>query len=149
MKTYQIQKFSGNQNKWGDDFIVLRTTTIDEKIADDFNTLFDTTGIKYVETDIATDEVKSESEISNENDSKPDIEIAKDANGQDIDVTHSEQKDGTATELDHGTVAIANEEGTVITDNATALQDGTNKVENDNQAKSAPAPDADGDLAAK
>lgn len=142
MKNYNIQKHDGNINQWLDTFTATGSTKITPELAEDFNSRFETTGVKYVKGPTA--ENVNAGMVSQTNpslpdvkpDSKPDIEVAKGENGEDIDLTHSEQKPWTATELDHGTIEVANTDGVAATDNATALQDSANKVENDDQINS-------------
>lgn len=51
MKNYKKQQYSGNENGWDEPIVTLGVTAIRESQADELNSHFGSTGIKYEETD--------------------------------------------------------------------------------------------------
>lgn len=49
MKNYTIVQYSGNLNKWVEPIRTIGITNIAPEAADEYNSRFETTGIKYVE----------------------------------------------------------------------------------------------------
>lgn len=49
MKTYNKNQYSGNINKWDDDFKTISQHTMPESSAEELNKQFDATGVKYEE----------------------------------------------------------------------------------------------------
>lgn len=63
MKTYEKQQFTGNENGWDEPIKVLGETTIPESMADELNSHFRNTGIKYVIKEAVEEKKKPETII--------------------------------------------------------------------------------------
>lgn len=65
MKNYKKQQYSGNENGWDEPIVTLGVTAIRESQADELNSHFGSTGIKYEETeDTPSGDAQSDTQTS-------------------------------------------------------------------------------------